>query len=61
MQMEERPVPPQSANKVVTGSNDDRVRRWLEIVDRHIDNSSIEIMKLGLRTEHDGTNTDRKR
>ena len=49
--MEARLVPPQSANKVVTGSNDDRVRRWLEIVDRHIDNSSIEIMKLGLRTE----------
>ena len=59
MQMEARPVPPQSADKVVTGSNDDRVRRWLEIVDRHIDNSSVEIMKLGLRTELTQTERDK--
>ena len=59
MQMEVRPVPPQSTDKVVTGSNDDRVRKWLEIVDRHIDNSSVEIMKLGLRTELTQTERDK--
>ena len=42
-----------------TGHHDDsRVLKWLSVVDEHIDESSIEIMKLGLQTELKQTERD---
>ena len=57
-QIEVRPPRSTSADEDFTGS-DDKVLQWLSIVDDHIDNSSIEIMKLGLRTELTQTERDK--
>ena len=41
-----------------TRNDDDKVHKWLQVVDDHIDDSSVEIMKLGLRTELTQTERD---
>lgn len=41
-----------------TGNDDNKVLKWLQVVDDHIDDNSVEIMKLGLQMELTQTERD---
>ena len=41
-----------------TGNDDNKVLMWLQVVDNHIDDNSVEIMKLGLQMELTQTKRD---